>query len=480
MMKQTTQQQDHPKRSINDKLRYILLTTLIPAIGCITFSLAMMGYYAYQYSQITHNVNVSSQFSITFKDDVDLELYYYVIGINNMDRSSPPVKKVDQAIKLAQSLQQTTKNKESKKAIDGVVSYCENLKGEIASIKKKGSYDERMAQLENNTYVLTKLIQDNMLEYIYYEAGYLNNIEAAMERNLKLVIVFVLVLVTASIIIMIKRVFSFTKNITKTLDDLCENVYKVGEGDFDISDVGYDYREVELLNKGIRKSAKRIKKLLEDVKRDEKERHKINLQLLQAQINPHFLYNTLDTIVWLVESGMQEEAVNMLTKLSVFFRTTLSKGQDVITLEEEFIHTRSYMEIQQVRYSDILDYTMELPEEFKDIKLPKLTIQPLAENALYHGVKEKRGKSKIRIYCEKVENGVDIVVEDTGIGMKDEERQCIERALFNDEKMGFGLVAVHERVKLYFGEPYGITIGSQYGVGTTVRVHIARQLQLEE
>lgn len=463
----------YKKRSINDKLRYILLTTLIPALCCIIVSLGMLAYYAYEYSEITHNVSVSSQFSITFKDDVDLELYYYVIGINSKKQSHPPVEKVEEAIELAKSLQKTTKNTESKKKIDNVVSYCENLKGQIVSIKKKDSYDERIAQLENNTYVLTKLIQENILEYIYYEARYINDIEAAMERNLTFMTVMIAGMVVVSILMMLRKAFSFTSTIAKPLNDLCENVHKVGKGDFDIMDVSNNYVEIEVLNDGISKMAVRIKQLLENVKKDEKERHKMNLQLLQAQINPHFLYNTLDTIVCLVELGMQEEAINMLTKLSVFFRTTLSKGEDVITLEEEFIHTRSYMEIQQIRYADILEYTMELPEEFKHIPVPKLTIQPLAENALYHGVKEKRGKSTIRIWCEKTEDGVDIVVEDTGIGMTQEQSERVKRALSREEKMGFGLVAVQERIKLYFGEEYGITMTSCYGKGTVVRVHIS-------
>lgn len=200
------------------------------------------------------------------------------------------------------------------------------------------------------------------------------------------------------------------------------------------------------------------------------------LQLLQAQVNPHFLYNTLDTIMWLVEARKTKDAVYMLNRLSVFFRIALSTGQDIIRLREEIAHTRSYMEIQQIRYRDILDYEISLPEELEEFCLPKLTIQPLVENALYHGVKEKRGKSAIRISCQKGEGDVLIVVEDNGIGMKPERKEELKAALESGERAGFGLAAVHERIKLYCGREFGVQIFSEYGSGTRVEVRISEEI----
>ena len=115
------------------------------------------------------------------------------------------------------------------------------------------------------------------------------------------------------------------------------------------------------------------------------------LQLIQAQVNPHFLYNTLDTIVWLVEGGMQQDAVDMITSLSVFSAFAF-EGKDIIPLSEEKRHTLSYLEIQQSRYRDIMEFEINIPPELDEVMVPKLTLQPLAENALYHGIKNKRGK----------------------------------------------------------------------------------------
>ena len=121
------------------------------------------------------------------------------------------------------------------------------------------------------------------------------------------------------------------------------------------------------------------------------------LALLQAQINPHFLYNTMDTIIWLIEAGKNPEATQMVSDLSNFFHHSLSKGQDIITLAEEESQVRSYLQIQQARYADILRYTIDLPERFGAVRIPKLTLQPLVENALYHGIKMKRGMGHIYI-----------------------------------------------------------------------------------
>ena len=146
-----------------------------------------------------------------------------------------------------------------------------------------------------------------------------------------------------------------------------------------------------------------IERLRTEVEHERKLRRFAEMKALQAQIEPHFLYNTLDAIMWLVEAEKQQEAVEMLGQLSLFFRISLSKGQDVISLKEEIEHTRSYMEIQKRCYHDIMDYKITLPKELEEVRLPKLTIQPLAENALFHGVKEKRGKSMIQIACQDLE-----------------------------------------------------------------------------
>ena len=355
---------------LNSKLRYIALSMVFPLIVFIIVLLALLGFYSVQYSKIMHNVSVGSEFSIDFKDNIDLKMYHYAVG--SSEQKDPPVEDVWEAVSIAESLQDTTYRPESKQALKNILDYCRNLEERIYSIQQTTNYDSRMVQLENNIYVLTSLIHENVTEYIYYEAGYLATIETEMTRNTTIFIVLAIVLVGGAVTLLIYRSFRFTNDITRPISELCENVRKVGHGEFDIPQIETNDYEIEQLNAGIHKMAKRITRLLENVKEEEKLQHKTQLMLLQAQINPHFLYNTLDTIIWLVEADKNEQAIQMLGSLSIFFRTALSKGKDIIRLEDEIMHTKSYLEIQQFRYRDIWIMKLFFRMNLKKLWFPNL------------------------------------------------------------------------------------------------------------
>ena len=196
---------------------------------------------------------------------------------------------------------------------------------------------------------------------------------------------------------------------------------------------------------------------------------------LQNQINPHFLYNTLDTIVWLIEGGDPDKAVNMVMSLSDFFRLVLSKGREYITIREEEMHIRSYLQIQQVRYRDILDYEIDFDPALYQYKILKLTLQPLVENSLYHGIKYKRAKGSIRVTGRLLEGRIVLTVTDDGVGMEAGELENLISEIgkpCKDTGKGFGLANVNERIRMNFGTEYGMTIQSAPGEGTTVTVTI--------
>jgi two-component system sensor histidine kinase YesM len=202
------------------------------------------------------------------------------------------------------------------------------------------------------------------------------------------------------------------------------------------------------------------------------------LKLLQAQINPHFLYNTLDTIVWLAETKQNEQVSRMVTSLSDFFRTTLSKGKDYITVREEESHIRSYLEIQQFRYRDILEYNITITEDILDCEILKMTLQPLVENALYHGIKNKRGLGHITVMGVKSGSNMVFTVKDDGLGMKPERLEFIRRVVADEVKdgdstsSGFGLYNVAKRLRLNYGKKCSMDIDSIYGEGTTITISI--------
>ena len=464
-------------KSLGHELRTILALLLIPLVLAIAAMIFFWAYYAVLCSQITHNVSVCSEFSLDFKEKMDLKMYHYVVG--SREQLTIPVEDISDAVAIAKSLEKTTEDKESRRTIRHVINYCNNLIGKMFEIRDTTDYDSRLEQLENNIYVLTDLIQEEMGEYIYHEAGRLAAFERKMLQTSSLVLCMTGVLLLFVVLNVYFRSRLFVRRISQPIQVLCENVGQVGKGNFEVQPAQTEIDELRHLNEGIQKMARRICVLLEDVKKEEKEQNRIQFQLLQEQINPHFLYNTLDTIVWLVECGKDNEATLMLTNLSSFFRTSLSKGENIITLEEEIRHTRSYLDIQQVRYRDIMNYEIVVPKSLYRVLLPKITIQPLVENALYHGIKCKRGNGTIRVVCEDCKEEVAITISDNGIGMTEERRTEILEALQKKEPSGFGLRAVDGRIRLYFGEEYGLQIDSVYGEGTTVKLRFPKRVTEE-
>lgn len=466
------------KIKLERKIKRILLSTLIPMTVLMTILLLVISQYVSMYDRLSENLAVSSEFNLHFKDDIDLEMYYIAIGSKENSYLPEVMKTVEAAEDTLSKLQANTADRESRKNIKHLESYLGNLAKRMKQLTEISSYGERMTFMDNNIRILTSLIMEEMQSFIYNESMYLVHMESIMTKRVYILVSGIAVLFVVTIIILLRRSFRFSRSITRPVTEILGNVKEVGRGNFEISEISADSMEIEELDAGIRRMAEKIQHLLENVKREEEMQHLTQLQLLQAQINPHFLYNTLDTIIWLIEGGQSDDAVEMISSLSVFFRTSLSKGKDVIPLSEEKRHTISYLEIQQSRYRDILEFEIHIPEDFGGIMVPKLTLQPLAENALYHGIKNKRGGGKILIEGEK--DGKDLIlrVTDNGQGMPAERLQEIQEAIRTGERAGFGLSAVAERLRLYYGDGYGMKIKSEEGKGTIVEVRLGEKIIL--
>jgi two-component system sensor histidine kinase YesM len=272
-------------------------------------------------------------------------------------------------------------------------------------------------------------------------------------------------IISASIYLPIKKLHNVTKTITKNDLQALVTSHNVDE----ITEMGISFNIM----------IGKIRELLDAKIKEQENLKKAELKALQAQINPHFLYNTLDTIVWLAEANKTQQVIEIVRALSSFFRITLSKGKDWIPILQEIEHVRSYLTIQKMRYRDILDYQIEVDEEILDGNILKLTLQPLVENALYHGIKNKRNGGVITVRAKRAaQDQVSLEVQDDGVGFTPYKLSQIQAALQEDageitlKESGFGLENVDKRIKLYYGKQYGLTIQSQYQEGTLVRVAI--------
>ena len=472
------------QEKLENKMKWMLLSTMIPMAVLIIVLLVFFWHYTNKYNQLSNNLAVSSEYNanyrnsnndMSFKDEVDMDIYYVTIG--RRGRDGLPIEQVDKAIDTVEKLKNTSTKKESLRSLKYMTNYLTNLKKRMNQLLEIKDYEECQEFVANNTEILTTLFEKEMQNYIYQEATQLVQLESQLAGNVRLTLLTMCAVILLSVIILLRRSFRLTYSITKPVSEILQNIKKVGKGEYkNISAVPADCVEIQELDAGTRKMAGRIKGLLENVRKEQEAQHLTELQLIQAQVNPHFLYNTLDTIVWLVEGGMDQDAVDMITSLSVFFRTSLSKGKDIIPLSEEERHTLSYLEIQQSRYRDILEFEINIPAELDNIMVPKLTLQPLAENALYHGIKNKRGKGKILI--EGFDLGEDMMlrVTDNGQGMTPERLHEVQEAIRTGERAGFGLAAVSERIALYYGPGYGLKISSTEGEGTVMEVYMAKKI----
>lgn len=285
---------------------------------------------------------------------------------------------------------------------------------------------------------------------------------------------FIIFILFVGVLFDVAATFFISFKISQPIKRLEHQMYSVESGDFniDLMEVkGED--EVKRLTKAFNFMIERIKQLMMRIISEQEAKRKSEFKALQAQINPHFLYNTLDSIIWMNENRNYEGVTQMTAALAMFFRISISKGNEIIDVADEVEHAANYLLIQKIRYKNRFDYTIELQEEAKRCKTIKLILQPIIENAIYHGINKIQEKGEIQIKVFIDGNGLFFQVSDNGFGIKPEKLKKI----LNDEQViksasGVGLKNVNERVQLAYGKEYGVLIESEYEMGTIVTMQI--------
>lgn len=234
-------------------------------------------------------------------------------------------------------------------------------------------------------------------------------------------------------------------------------------------------REIQILSDKINELLSRVRQLIEQVKEEQEKKREAELSLMQEQINPHFLYNTLYSVQQLCELDESKEASAMVLALSNFFRTGLSRGEDVITIDTEINHVKNYLVIQHMKYGDKFEYEIEIAPDIRDCRILKLTLQPLVENALHHGIQNQAGKGMITITGKREGGRILFEVRDTGAGMASERLEQVRKSMNQEEgysQVSFGLRNVYSRLMLYYDGEAGLEIESVQGRGTVIKVYI--------
>lgn len=481
------------KFSLKNKFTLLTLIMALPFIGITVYLLFSLRNYSNAYDTIVSNMTIANSYNLNFKEEMDESLYKLVVGAVTFesvaeDRAlEDPYELIGDLREDFGMLMRITTDRESRSWLQRLIRNIDTLEDRVDDIKvsleEGGHYDANIEMLDNNIYILTELIQDDIQYYIYYQTQSIENLKVQLNEQISRFVIWG-ILVLALIIFGTSIVsYVISNSIIRPVRKLCGVTSRISEGDFSVRAQVNTNDEMAMLADSVNEMSEHLEVMVSKIKEDERKMRHTELRLLQEQINPHFLYNTLDTIVWLIEGNSPDQAVDMVMSLSDFFRLVLSHGKEFISVRDEERHIRSYLELQHARYHDIMEYEIDIDSALYPYRILKLTLQPLVENALYHGIKYKRAKGCIRvtgsIHKDAAEDRLILVVEDTGVGMAPEELDKLQKEIVKpckDTESGFGLANVNERIRMNFGMEYGLAISSVKGEGTRVQVEIPAQL----
>ena len=290
---------------------------------------------------------------------------------------------------------------------------------------------------------------------------------------------FMVMICTVTIFLILFGNIFISDRVTEPLRNLEESIRYLEEGHLEEEHIYIGgSHEIRHLGQTITLMVKRMKDLMDKMVREQEDKRKSELDALQSQINPHFLYNTLNSVVWMVECEQYREALSMVKALAKLFRISLSKGNSIITIEDELTHAQNYMSIQQMRYRNKFCVKIDVEPAIRDCITIKLIVQPILENAIYHGMEFMDGEGEITVHGYEKDGDIYIEVSDNGMGIPEEtiESLLTDKSRARGKGSGIGLWNVNQRIALYFKGDYGLSIKSELDEGTTVTIHLPKIL----
>ncbi|MCR5846631.1 MAG: histidine kinase [Lachnospiraceae bacterium] len=467
---------------INDLSHRLVLMLVFPII----ISLVLMLLYAWKYHSAIERMETIASLKTVVVDDITGKAWNIVSGSETF-KDSDIYNRIHEVEDTIDAVAKRTAE-ENQLSLIVASRTMDTLENYVNKIRK--NINDQVPVVENED-VLRELrsvadLVDSMLnDYIAQE------IQSTAKMSVSLMIIIIATAAVEVLIVVIallernrsmKRTADFVRHPIERLEEVTA---KLAEGTLDARLTETEVTELRNLTKQVNTMADRLETMVKKSERDARNLRKAELRTLQAQINPHFLYNTLDAIVWKAEAGEKDEVIFLTSALSDFFRISLSSGADWIPISQEKKHIEGYLKIQQTRYRDIMNYEIDIPDEIGDYYVLKLLLQPLVENALYHGIKIKRGGGKIFVSVKEDDGFLLFSVKDTGSGMTNEQLEDLNERMKKGQPTvseggggGFGLVNVNMRIRLYYNLPDGLKIESNSG-GTEVSFRVPRRTKEE-
>lgn len=481
------------------RLSLLLLVTTIPLVCVFIGILNMLAGYTDSYDAIMANLKIANEYNQKFQEEMEYSMYRVMIGLIDASEFEDgdltegvtpyaaviknPHNMIDSARYAFGMEIERIPGSDGDIKIRGILSCLDSLEKAVDQMIENSSrgsgYTENVSIWENDIQGLCSMIQNYITQYTYYEIMNMEDLQNELKVHIQQSMSSFIVLVIAALLLGLLLSAMITRSVTEPLNNLRKTAERLGRGDLTARADLCNLEEINVLTRTFNYMNNQIAELMERTRQEQMNLRETELKLYQEQVNPHFLYNTLDSIVWMAESGNNQQVVDMTMDLSDFFRTVLSGGKDFITVDEEEKHIRSYLKIQKIRYEDILDYSITMDPSIGQRKVLKMLLQPVVENALYHGIKNKRGGGKIVIRGYEKDGGLLFLVEDNGIGMDAAGLEALRQKLENEtesaedqEKGGFGMYNVAQRIRMHYGAESGITVESEKGMGTRVKIFL--------
>ena len=471
--------------SIRTKILVSLCVVILLMGATNIVSMVQVLRYSRQYDAIITNITTANSISGSVKPSIDTEMWKIVAGKIEFSEGQQ-YEIIDAVDANVRWMMANTDSQRARVKLDLILrtlqtltEYVNEMGGQISQNSTAAENEAVLEKIRFATSVMEEVVQN----YVLYEVNRTEGQYQVMRESYERWQVISVMLIISAVGFAVVAAWSLSRSIYTPIKKLHDVTTTITKNDLQALMTSDNVDEITELGMSFNIMIGKIKELLDSKIKEQENLKKAELRALQAQINPHFLYNTLDTIIWMAESKKTDQVVQIVTALSSFFRISLSKGMDWITIGEEVERIKSYLTIQKMRYHDILDFRIEVGKDVTENTILKLILQPLVENALYHGIKNKRQGGTIIVRARrKNEDEILLEVDDDGIGFTPQKLAQL-RAELNDDsgeiklESGFGIGNVNNRIRLYYGKQYGLFVESEYSTGTCVTLVIPARME---
>ena len=474
-------------------MRLLIILTVIPLTVMVLGIVAMIYNYSGSYNRIMANLKVINTYNMNFKSDMEYSMYRVMIGLINtkefengdiLEGESQyatvvknPFHMIEEARYDMEKRITRTPGSDGDISIKGILSCLDSLEKAVQKMvensNKAGRYDENSAIWENDIPGLCSMIQDYINKYIYYETRNMENLQRDLEIHTRQSVYTFMVLLAVILTTGIMFSAMLTNSVTRPISSLKMTAERLGNGDWNARAETGSLEEINVLARTFNQMSEEIAGLIERIRKEQKNLHIAEMKLLQAQINPHFLYNTLESIRDIALEEQVPEIAGMSDALARLFRYNV-KGQAIVPLSQELEITMAYLDIQKARFPGKLEVICSVRPEAMDVPIMKFLLQPLVENAVFHGIEPALRKGTLFIGARVQENRLLITIQDDGIGIPPDQLAQLQTHLADISiintysQQHVGILNVAHRILLNYGKDYRLTLDSEPGEGTRI------------